>query len=246
MEFKTGMRVMHPLFGGGVVRAVSGDGATAKITVDFSPSVGSKKLLAGVAKLRALDGAGDDDSGGEAPCSAPEAHFSGPTYWVEALDARFEPGRGRNVPHEQLIQTLNETVRLEGFWIAAREKLRPMGFAPRVIDDINEQASFVARTSGPALEIRIRVRHKELLKSEQRVIAGAALAVLRERFLKDFQEPRVSVDFGTQLHLDGAATIRFEDAEMGELPARDPKRTPIREQPKGVIRSRGRSWDDAR
>lgn len=246
MEFKTGMRVSHPLFGGGVVRAVSGDGPTAKITVDFSPSVGSKKLLAGVAKLRALDGDTDEDSGGERPCSAPAAHFSGPTYWVEALDARFEPARGRNVPREQLIQTLNETVRLEGFWSAVREKLRPLGFAPRVIDDINEQASFLARASGPALELRIRIRHKELLKTEQRVIAGAALAVLRERYLKDFQDPRVSLDFGTQLNLDAAGTIRFNEADLGELPARDPKRTPIREQPKGVIRSRGRSWDDAR
>lgn len=245
MEFKPGTRVSHPLFGAGVVRAVSGDGPSAKITVDFSPSVGSKKLLASVAKLTSLDGASDCDAGGERPCSAPPAHFSGPTYWVESLDARFEP-RGRSAPRGQLIQTLNETVRLESFWSAVREALRPMGFAPRVIDDINEKASFLARASGPAVEIRIRIRHSELLKPDQRILASAVLLTLKNRYLQDFNEPRVAQDFGTQLNLDQAHTIRFEEADLSELPARDPKRTPIREQPKGVIRNRGRSWDDAR
>src|ERR1700759_910631 len=171
MEFKSGTRVSHPLFGAGVVRAVSGDGPTAKITVDFSPSVGSKKLLASVAKLKSPDATDDGDSdGGERPCSAPPRHFSGPTYWVESLDARFEP-RGRGSPRDQLLQTLSETVRLDGFWSAVREKLRPPGFAPRVIDDINSHASFAARASGPAIEIRIRIQHAELLKPDQRVLA---------------------------------------------------------------------------
>ena len=53
-EFKPGDRVLHPLFGAGMIRVVSGSGAQARLTVDFSSQIGTKKLVAGMAKGEAV------------------------------------------------------------------------------------------------------------------------------------------------------------------------------------------------
>src|SRR4051794_28065592 len=55
-DFKRGDKILHPMFGPGEVAAVSGSGADAKLTIDFAPSVGRKKLLAGVVNLKKADG----------------------------------------------------------------------------------------------------------------------------------------------------------------------------------------------
>src|SRR5882724_12789004 len=54
VDFKSGDNVVHSLFGPGVVRTVAGAGLDARVTVDFSSSVGQKKLLAGVANLKRI------------------------------------------------------------------------------------------------------------------------------------------------------------------------------------------------
>ena len=48
-----GTRVRHPKFGSGVVRRCEGDGARAKLTVQFERA-GIKKLIAGFAPLEVL------------------------------------------------------------------------------------------------------------------------------------------------------------------------------------------------
>lgn len=69
VEFKPGERVLHPLFGAGVIRVVSGSGAQARLTVDFSSQIGTKKLVAGMANLRS-SGSSASGSAAEAPASA--------------------------------------------------------------------------------------------------------------------------------------------------------------------------------
>lgn len=233
-----GARVRHPLFGDGVVREVSGSGPSAKITVEFSPSVGRKKLLAGVAKLSSADGPAPEERSAAANVSAPKS-----TTWVEALDATLELIRGKHVARERLIDEMEQAVRTLPFWSAVREQLRSYGFAPRVMDDISGRVSF---SIDSALKIRIRVEHRELLNPDQRVLAQAILAVLQQRFLMNFNPPRVKTDFGIQLSLDEAHIIEIQDEELGELSPRAPLRRPLREQPKGVIRNRPKGWNDAR
>jgi DNA helicase-2/ATP-dependent DNA helicase PcrA len=48
-----GTRVRHPKFGSGVVRRCEGDGARAKLTVQFD-NAGVKKLIAGFAPLEVV------------------------------------------------------------------------------------------------------------------------------------------------------------------------------------------------
>jgi hypothetical protein len=234
---QTGARVLHPLFGEGIVRDVSGSGPGAKITVEFSPSVGRKKLLAGVAKLTlAGESSGERTVAVNAP--APAA-----TAWVEALDTTLEAPRGKLIPRERVREDLENCVHSHGFWSAVREHLRSCGFAPRVIDDISGQFSFCVDAG---LKLRIRIRHRELLKPDQRVLAPAILAVLRQRYLSQFEPPRVTTDFGIHLSLDTQHVVELQDEDLGELSPRAPLRRPLREQPKGVIRSRPKGWNDAR
>jgi len=51
--FRPGSRVRHPKFGNGIVLAREGDGADAKLTVEFS-RVGVKKLVEKYAALEPL------------------------------------------------------------------------------------------------------------------------------------------------------------------------------------------------
>lgn len=233
-----GARVRHPLFGDGIVREVSGSGSSAKITVEFSPSVGRKKLLAGVAKLSSAEGSAPVERSAAANVPAPKT-----TTWVEALDAALEIIRGKHVARERLQDDLHQAVHSVAFWSAVRERLRSFGFAPRVVDDISGNVSFSVDN---ALKIRIRIAHRELLNPDQRVLAQAILAVLQQRFLMNFQPPRVTTDFGIQLSLDEAHIVEIQDEEPGELSPRAPLRRPLREQPKGMIRNRPKGWNDAR
>jgi DNA helicase-2/ATP-dependent DNA helicase PcrA len=51
-RYVTGERVRHRKFGGGVVRAVSGQGRDLKVTVDFDDQdIGTKQLLVAYAAL---------------------------------------------------------------------------------------------------------------------------------------------------------------------------------------------------
>ena len=51
-RYVKGERVRHRKFGGGIVRAVSGEGRDLRVSVDFdNPDIGTKQLLAAYAGL---------------------------------------------------------------------------------------------------------------------------------------------------------------------------------------------------
>src|SRR6201986_4459270 len=126
--FKAGLRVQHPLFGTGTIRAVTGSGNDAKLTIDFAPSVGQKKLLASVAKLKLLD---VEDEDGQPLPSAPAA----PAAWYEILDAQFALRAGHRAPDDDVHARLRRDITQADFWAAVRERVRTLGHAPRVLDD---------------------------------------------------------------------------------------------------------------
>jgi hypothetical protein len=242
---EAGVRVRHPLFGEGVVRAVSGSGRTATITVDFSPAVGTKKLLASLAKL-SFDGSdnGLDEDDDDAPKTAASVPAQG--VWVETLVAQFDAPRGiRASPQSRLAEELLAEPRTEAFWFAVRERLRDAGFAPRVIDAVDGNVSL--RVEGN-LTIALQVRHAELLRPEQRVLAAVLLELLRARRLRGWNAPRVKADYGPGIPFDEARAIRIQSDEAApeELPDRAPLRRPLRQAPKGTIFSAPRRPDDAR
>src|SRR5476651_762207 len=86
---KSGDRVSHPLFGAGTVRTVSGSGEQMRVTVEFSSSVGQKTLLAKLAKLTPLGGAGENQS-----ASPRDAMPAPSSFWYENAGAAFTPKRG--------------------------------------------------------------------------------------------------------------------------------------------------------
>src|SRR6185436_7173874 len=102
---KPGTKVLHPLFGAGTVRAMSGSGANTKITVDFCSGVGQKTLLECVANLKIAD---VDEKIGSAQKSE----------WFEVLEASASPKPGRHPPRESLHAALKAAVQQMEFWIA--------------------------------------------------------------------------------------------------------------------------------
>ncbi|MCX7930643.1 MAG: hypothetical protein N2663_08000 [Chlorobi bacterium] len=54
IQYRRGMRVLHPTFGEGVILAVEGRGAEMKLSVHFD-TVGAKLLLARYAPLQKVD-----------------------------------------------------------------------------------------------------------------------------------------------------------------------------------------------
>jgi len=228
-ELKPGTQVMHPLFGAGTVRGVSGSGPDAKITVDFGSAVGQKKLLASVANLKSLD---SDD--GDAPAVQTNA-------WFEVLEATTSPKPGRHPPRDKIHATLSAAVRQQDFWAAVRERLRTIGSAPRVLDDLNEKVSM---SVNGLLSLRIVVRHSELIRPNDAVLARAIAETLGARYLGDFQALEIKVDVGVQHALDAVNLISISDENVTDLPDRDPKRRPLPVTPKGVITSRPKRRDD--
>ena len=229
-DLKTGTKVMHPMFGAGTVRGVSGSGPDAKITVDFGSAIGQKKLIASVANLKSLE----SDDGDAPPIRTTNA-------WFEVLDATTSPKAGRHPPRDKIHATISAAVRQQDFWAAVRERLRSLGSAPRVLDDLNENISI---TLSGLLTVRIIVRHAELVRPDNAVLARAIAETIAARYLGDFQAFVFKLDVGVQHALDAANLISISDESVTDLPDRDPKRRPLPVTPKGVITSRPKRRDD--
>jgi hypothetical protein len=226
-ELKVGMQVLHKMFGQGTVRAISGDGPSAKITVDFGSNVGQKKLLANVANLTPLGISN----------TAPKS--SG--VWYEVIEVAASPAPGQKIDWLQLEQRIRSGFLQPEFWNAVREKLRAAGAAPKVLDDISGHISVSIKTNPFKLDIRIR--HAEMLREPERILARAMYEILRARELHEFQNFQERFDFGVQHQLVDADLIHLDEADLGALPDRAPKRAPARVDPKGYVKPARRRYD---
>jgi hypothetical protein len=234
--FKPGLRVTHPLFGTGTVRAVTGSGDQAKITVDFAPSVGQKKLLAGVANLKIVDSDGSHSRSSSQP--SPAIHHA----WFETLDATYRLRSGQRVASDDdMDRRVREDAARPDFWALVRERARAAGRAPRVLDDLSGKVSI---TISGRLQLRIVVQHDELLRQADAFLAEAIAQTLAQRQLQEYERAAGTVAVTTEAELDDSNLLVFGSADIGELPDRAPLRRPIREAPKGQIRSRPRRRDD--
>ncbi|HYG75971.1 MAG TPA: hypothetical protein VEK08_13285 [Planctomycetota bacterium] len=225
-EFKPGDKVHHPLFGAGTIRAISGSGPDAKITIDFSASVGQKKLLASVANLRS--------AGADTPLAPAAA-------WFEILDAQLDPRSGRRPLRDKIVDGILHALRQTEFWIAVRERVRTRGSAPRVLDDISGK---LACSLTGLLHMKLTIKHAELIRPTEAVLSQSIFDELASRFLADFALPRVSPKIETNIEWDEDQAIVIDDAPPENLPDRDPRRRPVRVTPKGVIKSRPKRRDD--
>jgi hypothetical protein len=228
-DLKPGSKVLHPLFGAGTVRAVSGSGPDAKITVDFGSAVGQKKLIASVANLKSTESV----DGEAAPAVA--------NRWYEVYEGKADPRPGRRPVAERIHAALASAVRTPEFWATVRERLRAGGNVPRVLDDLSGNISVHFFS---LLKARIVVRHSELVRPGDAVLARAIAATLTERYLSDFQPFSHTLNVGVQNALDEASLITIGDEPIENLPDRDPKRRPLPVTPKGVITSRPKRHDD--
>lgn len=231
--FKPGLRVAHPLFGTGIVRAVAGSGDQAKITVDFAASVGQKKLLAGVANLKIVDGVAGAGVN-SAPIVAPHA-------WFEILDAAYRLRPNQRAGSDDLDARIRADVARPDFWAQVRERVRQSGRAPRVLDDLSGNVSIAL--SGPAT-LRITIRHTEMVRHSDAVLAEAIAQTLAQRQLQEYERSGGVSRISTDAEFDAANEVRFDHDDVGELPDRAPLRRPIREAPKGQIRARPKRRDD--
>lgn len=230
MELKSGMRVVHPLFGNGTVRAVNGSGGDARITVDFAGNVGQKKLVAGVANLQVLQ-AGPDAAPLPMATSA----------WYETLDAACQPRPGRRPIIEKIIAALRDEVSRQEFWIQLRELLRRSGSTPRVLDDPHDR---IALSVSGALQVRIVAKHPELVRHTDAVLCRTIFDLLAERCLIDFEVKHRNVTVAVSGELPESDIVNVSDSQPESLPDRAPLRRPKPVQPKGTIRSRGKRSDD--
>jgi hypothetical protein len=227
-DLKPGMKVLHSLFGAGTVRAVSGSGGDAKITVDFSGAVGQKKLLASVANLTPLDAS---ESGA----------LVQPSTWYETLLLNCSPKPGRRPVQDKLHEAIKTEILQNDFWVAVRERLRAKGLAPRVLDDISEQISL--GISG-LLQLDIRIKHKEMIRPADLYLARAIFEVISHRLMIDFDAPQINPRIGVNGELDDANIINLDQEDLTDLPDRSPKRRPLPVTPKGVIKSRPKGRED--
>lgn len=219
---------MHALFGAGTVRAISGSGPDAKITVDFAPAVGQKKLVASVANLKTLEAVE-----GGVPAGPPGE-------WYEILIALAPPKAGRHPTLEKVHETLMNAVRQHEFWVAVRERLRSLGSVPRVLDQLNGNISM---TCGGLLHVIIVIRHGEVVREAEAVLARVMIEILAARHLGSFQPISTEVRVGVEYPLDESNLVFVTD-EQSALPDRGPK-YPLRlVTPKGVIKSRPKRRDD--
>lgn len=228
-DLKPGMNVLHPVFGAGKIRAVSGSGPDARITVDFAGSVGQKKLLAGVASLKPL--------GGSAP-GAPAA----PGTWIETLQVKCAPKSGRRPLQERIHEAVRSEIHRQEFWIAVRERMRGKGLAPRVLDQISGHLSI---SLANLLNLEIRIRHHEMIKQPELLLARTIFEIINERLLADFEVRASNAYIGVIGILDDDNIIVLpEGDEPSGLPDRAPRRRPLPVTPKGVIKNRPRRRDD--
>lgn len=230
--FKSGLRIAHPLFGIGTIRAVAGSGPETKLTIDFAPSVGQKKLLASVANLKLLEA-------GDATASAPAVAPS--NAWFEILEAEFALRPGQRQPADDVHHRIQADVSRSDFWVTVRERVRAAGKAPRVLDDLDGHVS--VRSSGNLI-LRVIVKHGELVRADDAVLGQAIATVLIARQLQEYHAVNSRVSISIVAALDDDYVVTVQEAELGELPDRAPKRRPVREQPKGQIRARPKRRDD--
>ncbi len=225
-ELKVGAKVFHDLFGAGSVRDISGSGPATKISIDFGASIGVKKLLAASAPLRLANAGGDV-----------------PQSWCERLLATAVLRRGQRMPSIQFLrETLLTFAKTDAFWIAVRDELRAKQLpAPKVLD---QPSGCVAVSVRGQIELEIQVKHAELLRPEQRVLARTLLDVLARECLREFDIAGVRTDFGPGNPTAQADVITTEDAEPLQVPDRAPKHRPLPVRPKGVITNRPRRRDD--
>jgi hypothetical protein len=227
-DLKPGMKVLHALFGTGTVRAISGSGGDAKITVDFSGAVGQKKLLASVANLTPL---GASESGAPVP----------PSAWYETLLLNCTPKPGRRPVQDKIHEAIKTEVLQNDFWVAVRERMREKGLAPRVLDEISGQLSL--GVSG-FLQLDMRIKHKEIIRPADLYLSRAIFEVIAQRLLIDFDAPQINPRIGVSGELEEADIISLSQEDLPELPDRSPKRRPLPVTPKGVIKSRPKGRDD--
>ena len=226
-ELKPGMRVLHSLFGSGTIRAISGSGPGARLTIDFGANVGQKKLQAGVAHLKVP---------GEETTSAPD-----PAAWYEKCNASFKPAPGRHPPLQKVHASLRGALRTPEFWLALRERLRASGSTPKVLDEISGNA---ALSLSGLLQLSVCVRHGELLKQNEIRLTHSIVELLQARYLQDFAFVAGAVGFSAQGELPADDIVIVGEAPLSELPDRAPRRSPVRVLPKGVIRARPRGLED--
>jgi hypothetical protein len=110
-----------------------------------------------------------------------------------------------------------------------------------VLDDLNEKVSVGMRG---LLTLRIVVRHSELIRPNDAVLARAIAETFAARYLGDFQAFVFTLNVGVQHSLDAANLVSISDENVTDLPDRDPKRRPLPVTPKGVITSRPKRRDD--
>ena len=228
-KFKSGDKVKHALFGRGVVRSVTGAGNDARLTVDFSPTVGPKKLLEGMANL--------------APGTvqvAPIPDPAGSEAWFDSFHAACQPRRRERYEPNELHARIRAEVRRPDFWIEVRDRLRDRGLAPRVLDHPSGRVSV---TPTGMLTLRIRVRHHSMDEATNTPAGGAIFDTLCARLLRDFEGFVMQTETGLEFPLVEEDIVTIDDSEPGELPARAPKRLK-RVAAKGVIRAVPRRRDD--
>src|SRR5579862_154420 len=219
VEFKSGDKVVHALFGPGVVRTVAGAGLDARIVVDFSSSVGQKKLVAGVAHLQLLN----SDS----------ASSNSSAVWFDSFTSTCRPRAGRHHRESELHPRIRAEVRRPDFWIEVRERMRGRGLTPKVVDAPNGRISV---SCDGLLTLNIRVQHDSIDDARTAPAGGAIFDSLCARLLVDFEGFTMQKEFGMQFPLIADDIVTVEEPEVGDLPNRSPLRRPKRVMPRGYIR----------
>jgi hypothetical protein len=224
LELKPGIKVLHGLFGVGTVRDVSGTGPSAKVTVSFGPSVGDKKLIVGSAPLRLAENA------------------SSCQHWRERLTATCSLRQGHRLPALQAVrETLHTRASTPAFWTTVRDELRTANRpAPKVLD---APSGCVSISLHRQFEIEICIRHAEMLKPNQFVLARAVLDVLARECLREFEISNLRPEFGPGGELSDEDVIVVHDADVPHTD-RAPLWKPLPVRPKGVIPNRPRRRDD--
>lgn len=241
-EFKTGMRVVHPLFGAGTIRSISGAGADAKISVDFSRNVGSKKLIASIAKLRSLETEDDDEQRriwGAA--RMPAAALAPVVSWYETVELDSAPKSGRYPPREKLYEVIRAGTARHEFWSSIRERMRGLGLGPRVLD--NPSGSVSVSVIG-LMQVRVVVKHDEMVERAHAKMARLIVDSIVQRYLGDFDIKSIKEDFGISGALAELDIVMVPTEEIESLPDRAPLRRPLSVQDPGTIINRPRRRDD--
>jgi len=236
-ELKAGVRVTHPVFGMGTVRAVSGSGPDARITVDFSGGVGQKKLLAGVAKLQVVP----TEPATQAAAPAPKAQS-----WFEILEVYCHVKPGRRPFIDRNLEHMRQSIEKSQFWQSVRERLRDLGNVPLALDSLNGRLrGLIERTDTLEFRIVLVIQHDHLVRNSDLVITRAAFEALANAHLEDYTHEPPDAVVGLQQVLEPGEEyeIVIEDTDPGPLPDRDPKRAPLRDNPKG-LRNRPRRRDE--